>query len=189
QHLDDDLSHWVERDGREHHQAEIAEALSVSGEIARHGVAGHDPYRDDQSGAAERRSDVIRFDRFGVVIRSERAEDVREDYERDDAGGQENYRRDNRAAVTAERPGHDLARSEKDGAVNDPRREIARGDLFAQRRSHPAAVLLEDHAGHGHRDDASYAVRRDAFDVGPERVARPRPHRNDHLKHAQQEPA
>src|SRR5215813_7226063 len=54
QHLNDDLSHWIERDGREHHQAEIAEALSVAVEIALHGAAGHNPYRDDQSGAAER---------------------------------------------------------------------------------------------------------------------------------------
>src|SRR5262249_25400651 len=153
------------------------------------GGGGTDRWRESQLGAAEGSSDLIHFGGYGVVIRSERAENVREDDQRDDSRGPENYRRDNRAAVTAQRPGHDLARSEKDGAVNDPRREIARGDLFAQRRAHPAAVLLEDHAGHGHRDDASYAVRRDAFDVGPERVARPRQHRNDHLNHAEQEPA
>src|SRR5262249_38046079 len=99
QHLHDDLPHGIERDGREHHQAEIAEALAVAGEIARYRVPGHDPYRDDQSRAAERGRDVVRFDRFGVVVRGERSENVREEDQRGDARGPEDDRRENRAAV------------------------------------------------------------------------------------------
>src|SRR5262249_28517233 len=85
QQLHDDLAHGIERQSREHHQAEITEAMSVAGEIARYRVPGHDSYRDDQSRAAERRRDVVRFDRFGVIIRGERAKDVRENDQRNNA--------------------------------------------------------------------------------------------------------
>src|SRR5215510_14153573 len=111
--------------------------MSVAGEIARYRVSGHDSYRDDQPRAAERRRDVVRFDRFSVIIRGERAKDVRENDQRNNARGPENYSRNQRAGVPAQRAGDDLARSEEDRAVNDSRREIARGDLFAQRRARP----------------------------------------------------
>src|SRR5262245_55922312 len=114
---------------------------------------------------------------------------MRKNDQRDDARGPENYRRGYRADVPAQSSGDNLARSEEDRAVNNPRRKVAFGDLFAQRRARPAAVLLEDHAGHRHRNDAAYAVRSDARDVGPERMARPRQNWNDHLNHAKQESA